>query len=110
MLVASRSLKLRRETADAEVEIRIFAPQFESDHWSCKYEIDWPEGIRKGAAHGHDSVQALHLALEMVGSELYTSDYHKAGDLTSGDSWNGYGFPVARNLRDLLIGDDAKYL
>jgi len=110
MLVASRSLELRGESTETEVEIRIFVPRFESDHWSCGYEIDWPEGTRKGEARGHDSVQALLLALELVGSELYTSDYHKAGNLASGDSWNGYGFPVPRNLRDLLIGDDAKYL
>jgi hypothetical protein len=110
MLVASRSLKLRQGTTDIDVEVRLFAPHFEKDHWSCDYEIDWPEGTRKAAAHGHDSVQALHLALEMIGSELYNSDYHKAGDLTSGDSWKGYGFPVSKNLRDLLIGDDAKYL
>jgi len=46
----------------------------------------------------------------MIGSEIYTSDYHKSGHLSSHESWRGYGFPVPQNLRDLLIGDDAKYL
>lgn len=109
MVVASRSLKLRRGERDIDIAIRVFSPRLDGDHWSCRYEIDWPEGTRKGVAHGHDSVQALLLALNIVGSELYTSDYHKAGSLRSADAWKGYGFPVPQNLRDLLIGDDAKY-
>jgi len=110
MIVASRSLKLRQAEREADVGVRIFAPRPDQSHWSCEYEIDWPEGVRKGAAHGHDSVQPLHLALNTVGAELYTSDYHKTGVLSSNDSWKGYRFPVPKNIRDLLIGDDAKYL
>ena len=109
MVVASRSLKLVGD-GDESVAVRIFSPRREDGHWSCDYEIDWPEGTRKGTSHGYDSVQALLLALNIVGSELYTSDYHKAGKLASGDLWKGYGFPVPKNIRDLLIGDDAKYL
>ncbi len=76
----------------------------------CEYEIDWPEGTRKFAAHGLDSVQALELALKMIGSEIYTSEYHKSKMLSWEKPGRGYGFPVARNMRDLLEGDDAKYL
>jgi hypothetical protein len=109
MIVASRSLTLRRQEASVVVEVRIFAPQSDQGHWSCAYEIDWPQGTRKFAAHGLDSMQALILALNMIGSEIYTSEYHKAGDLSSDASRKGYGFPVPQNLRDLLQGDDAKY-
>ena len=110
MIIANRSLKLRKGGNESDVAVRIFAPQPANTHWICSYEIDWPEGTRKGAANGLDSVQALILALNMIGSEIYTSEYHKSGLLSSGESWNGYGFPVPQNLRDLLIGDDAKYL
>jgi hypothetical protein len=110
MVVASRSLTLRQREGNVAVEIRIFAPQPDQAHWSCAYEIDWPEGTRKFATSGIDSIQALILALNMIGSEIYTSEYHKAGHLSLGDSWKGYGFPVPQNLRDLLEGDDAKYL
>lgn len=110
MVIANRVLKLRQKERDAEVAVRVLAPRREDKQWSCEYEIDWPDGTRKGTSHGFDSVQALLLALNMVGSELYTSDYHKAGNLASSDSWKGYGFPVPNNIRDLLIGDDAKYL
>ena len=54
-------------------------------------------------------MQALILALNMIGSEIYTSDYHKLGNLRSSDPWQGYGFPVPKSLRDLLEGDDATY-
>jgi hypothetical protein len=102
-------LKLHEGESATEIVVRVFAPRPDGAHWSCDYEIDWPEGTRKGAAHGFDSVQALLVALNFIGSELYTSDYHKAGSLAFAGSWKGYGFPVPQNLRDLLIGDDAKY-
>jgi hypothetical protein len=110
LIVASRALKLRRGQSETDVAIRIFLPRSDDGNWSCRYEIDWPEGLHKGVAHGQDSVQALLLALKGIGSKLYTSNYHKAGSLKSADSWEGYGFPVPHNIRDLLIGDDAKYL
>jgi hypothetical protein len=110
MIVASRSLTLQQQEGYVAVEVRIFAPQSHQGHWSCAYEIDWPEATRRFAAFGLDSMQALVLALNMIGSEIYTSEYHKAGALSSGNSWKGYGFPVPQNLRDLLAGDDAKFL
>lgn len=109
MIIANRFLRLRREDDVVAVAVRIFAPQPDQSDWSYAYEIDWPEGARKFTAFGRRSVQALVLALSMVGSEIYTSEYHKAGDLSSDELWKGYGFPVPQNLGDLLIGDDAKY-
>ena len=110
MLVASRSLKLRQVKVETDVAVRIFAPQPDQEHWSCGYEIDWPEGGRKFAADGHDSMQALILALKMIGTEIYTSDYHKSGNLMWDEPGQGYGFPVAHNIRNLLEGRDAKHL
>ncbi len=47
----------------------------------------------------------------MIGADLYTSSYHRNGELQSlGDGWTGYGFPVPYNLRDALIGEDARFL
>lgn len=113
MIIAERSLKLRRAqngTDETNVPICIFAPQQGQGHWSCRYEIGWPEGLRTGCAVGFDSVQALLFALEMVGAEIYTSDYHKAGHLIWTEPQRGYGFPVPQNIRDMLVGDDARYL
>ena len=61
-------------------------------------------------ASGLDSTQAIVIALQMIGAEIYTSNYHKSGKLFWETPGKGYGFPIAPNLRDLLIGDDAKYL
>jgi hypothetical protein len=55
-------------------------------------------------------VQALELALKMVGTLLYTSDHHNAGTLIWHEPGKGYGFPVSNAIRDLLLGDDAKFL
>jgi len=110
MIIAERSLKLRRAQNEIEIPVRIFAPQRDRDSWSCGYEIEWPEGLRAGRAGGFDSVQALLFDLEMVGAEIYTSDYHKSGHLIWTEPQLGYGFPVPHNIRDMLIGDDARYL
>jgi hypothetical protein len=110
MVIARRTLKLWQGQDGVDVLVRVYAPRTDGPNWKCDYEIDWPDGTRKFAASGLDSMQALILALNMIGSEIYASEHHKAGNLSSGESWKGYGFPVPQNLRDLLIGDDAKYL
>jgi hypothetical protein len=109
MIVGKRSLELRQQQGSISIEVRIFQPQARQGHWCCDYEIDWPEGTHKFSAGGADSMQALIIALNMIGAEIYTSNYHKSGDLRSSDSWKGYGFPVPKNIRDLLEGDDATY-
>jgi hypothetical protein len=63
MLIATRVLKLRRTAGDIDIPVRIFAPEQEGASWSCKFEVDWPDGTPRIAAGGVDSVQALHLCL-----------------------------------------------
>jgi len=111
MLIASRILKLRNAEGEKEISIRIFAPEQEKlGAWGCRYEIDWPEGCRTMTSRGFDAMQALVLALHAIGAEIYSSDYHKSGELFWETPGSGYGFPVVPTLRDLLQGDDAKYL
>jgi hypothetical protein len=110
MVIATRILAFHNGNENRNVSVRIFAPKQEEPRvWLCAYEIDWPEGTRKFAAHGVDSIQAVEMALKMIGAELYTSDYHKSGLLTWEQPGKGYGFPVPVTLRDLLVGDDAKF-
>ena len=111
MIIASRNLTLRDGNEVIAIPIRIYAPELEkSGAWSCRYEIDWPDKKWKMKASGFDSVQAIVAALQMIGSEIYSTKYHKAGTLSWEKPGDGYGFPVAPSLRDLLVGDDAKYL
>ncbi len=110
MVIAARILKLRNENTEIEIPIRIFAPVIlHPGAWSCRYEIEWPDGTRTTDAGSADSVQALEIALRMIGAEIYTSDYHKSGNLFFEAPGRGYYFPVAPSLRDLLIGDDKNY-
>lgn len=111
MIIAERVLKMRAASSILDLPIRIFAPQRSAaGSWSCRYEIDWPDGKWSMDAGGVDSVQALSLALQMIGSELYTSGYHRSGDLYFDAPGRGYGFPVAATLRDRLVGDDRTFL
>lgn len=110
MIIASRLLKLHNAGTDIEIPVRIFLPEREdTGGWSCSYEIEWPDGKWTMAAHGFDSIQAIDLAFHMIGSEIYTSNYHKSGQLFLEVPGRGYGFPVPKTLRDLLEGDDAKF-
>ncbi len=42
----------------------------------------------------------------MIGAEIHSSEYHREGRLRAYDGDEGYGFPVAASLRDLLVGVD----
>ena len=111
MMIASRMLKLRRGSDYVEIAVRLYLPEeVEGGVWLCRYEVDWPHGMWRHAAQGIDSVQSIVLAFQMIGSELYASEYHNSGALMFEAPKRGYGFPVPGSLRDLLIGDDAKYL
>jgi hypothetical protein len=109
MIIAARSLQLQTSSGIVAVPIHIHSPlQANNGSWICRYEISWPDGKWSMDAAGHDAVQAIVIALQMIGSELYTSDHHKAGELYWERRGGGYGFPVPVTLRALLQGDDAE--
>lgn len=111
MEIASRTLMLRNGSEEISIPIRIFAPEKETHgSWSCRYEIDWPDKKHALDVGGLNSAQAMVLALQSIGAEIYSSSYHKSGKLFFDKPGNGYGFPVVPTLRDLLQGDDTKYL
>lgn len=111
MIIASRTLTWHDGERAVPVPISVHAPVCEKTGvWRCRYDIGWPEGERIFAGHGVDAAQALVGALAMVGADLYSSSYHKSGRLSWEKPGNGYGFPVVPSLRDLFVGEDAKYL
>ena len=107
--IAQRVLMYRDEDREKEIPIRLFAPEDMEDHWICRYEIDWPGETLKNYGVGHDSMQALVVALNLIAVTLYTSDAHEEGRLGWVKIGDGYGFPVMISMRDLLVGSDAKY-
>ncbi|NVN87536.1 MAG: hypothetical protein HXX15_15780 [Rhodopseudomonas sp.] len=109
MVIATRILRLRDDEA-SQIPVRIFAPA-ESDHcWQCYFEIGWPQGLQRKYAGGADAIEALEHAMRLIGTLLYSSDLHETGRLMWDQPGRGYGFPVPRGIRDLLIGDDARFL
>lgn len=110
MIIAVRILKLQQGPALIPVTITIQAPVVDPmGCWRCDYEIGWPDAPRVLYGYGHDAVQALIIALQMIGFDLYMSEAHEEGRLWFDRPGSGYGFPVPKSERDLLIGDDARF-
>jgi hypothetical protein len=107
MIISDRTLEIRTAShAAVPVPIQLFAPVENGKSWSCRYQITWPEKTRAMSIHGIDAMQAVVLALQTIGAELYASKYHENGTLVFHRPGGGYGFPVPAVLRDALIGDD----
>lgn len=109
MLIATRILKLATNAGVRDVPVGLYAPEQVEGVWKCRFEIGWPEGPWSQAAAGTDAIQALELALKLIGVELYGSDHHKSGALVWETPGGGYGFPVPRAMRHLLVGDDKTF-
>jgi uncharacterized protein DUF6968 len=107
MIVATRTIFIQVDGRKQPVVIDIYPPEQGDRSWNCSYRIDWPEKPRIAMAHGQDGVQALLIAMQKIGIELYSSSYHLAGNLMLERPGSGYGFPVPRTMRDMLVGDDA---
>jgi len=107
MLIATRVLRLTMGEKSIPLTIRMYAPEPADRSWLCRYEIDWPNSPKKSAGYGVDGFQAIQLTMQKIAVELYTSAYHVAGAMMFEKPADGYGFPIARNMRDLLVGEDA---
>jgi|EndMetStandDraft_8_1072994.scaffolds.fasta_scaffold220329_2 hypothetical protein len=110
MVIGIRVLQLRGEKRNIDIPIRILAPEDNGKKWICRFEIEWPEGKAARWGIGGDAIEALFHALQMIGIEIYGSDHHRSGRLMWLAESTGYGFPVTKNIRDLLVGDDKRYL
>jgi hypothetical protein len=100
--IATRQFDLRD---GGKVTVTIGKPERfpDSNDYYCPYQIVGSKRSHVRYAGGVDAVQALDLALKMIGADLYTSDEARNGAL----SWEGgsekgdLGFPVPDVLRDL---------
>lgn len=109
MLIGTRTLFFGDIDDAREIAVRLFMPAFEAPKWDCRYEIDWPDCLWKSHAQGNDALHAIHLAQQKTGLDIYMSPYHKTGKLWWIKPWIGYGFPVPKDGRDILIGTDKHY-
>jgi hypothetical protein len=106
MIIVSKKIYLKTGSTDSVITIEIHKPEQGEQDWGCRYDIDWPEGMRTFRAYGIDALQALTCALHIIGAEIYTSSYHREGRLRGSATEQGYGFPVVSSLRHLLVGSD----
>ncbi len=108
VIIAQRVLTYAVPGNACDVMISLCAPVRGEREWSCAYEIVWPGEPRRGFGYGVDGAQALLLALQAIGTEIYTSNHHRSGWLYWEQPGQGYGFPVPSAIRDLLVGEDAR--
>lgn len=101
--IAMRRLELEGENA-GEVTVGIKRPVRDDGFYKCEYQIVGVGSGKVRYAAGEDSMQALVLALQMIGADLYTSEAAKKGSLTWFGSPN-VGFPVAEAIADLVPKD-----
>jgi len=97
-VIATRVL----ESGDETVRVSIGMPRpFETGTaYFCPFEIVGPITNKRMRAGGFDAVQALSLALQMIGAVLLFTPERKAGKLT----WLGrmdLGFPLSSVMEDL---------
>lgn len=109
MLIGTRILHVKSKAGTAEVPVSLYAPVADDLGWGCRYEIGWPRRTRTSTAWGFDALQAVRLAMQKIASELYASAYHKQGRLAWLGQGGGYGFPITKNGRDLLVGYDKEF-
>lgn len=101
--LATRSLTL----GDKEVTVTIFTPSSSEKYGGdcvCYYKIVGIAGMEESKrAIGIDGMQALFLALQRIGTDLYTSAEWRSGLLL----WEGgrvigdLGFPVPDSIKDI---------
>jgi hypothetical protein len=109
MIFATRRLTIVKSNRRQAVEITIYQPVERAGSWYCRFDVGWPFEPATGETGGADGVQALFNALQMIGIQLYTSQYHARGQLIWDAPGNGYGFPVPKGSRDWLVGSDKRF-
>ena len=104
-IIATRELDIA--DSGAKVTVGIGTPKNfpDSSDYYCPYEIRGLGNDKVRYAGGIDAIQALLLALQRVGAELYTSEECKAGMLIwAGGQEGNLGFPVPDSISDMIPG------
>lgn len=108
--IAVRKYSLVENGRRAEVTVRLFRPEPDPDEstYRCRFVVEWPSETQDLYACGVDAIQALLLAVQMLGATIYTSQAVKEGKLVWLEPGCGFGLPVSRNIEDILQGDDRR--
>jgi|SRR5579872_4461497 len=96
--LATRTLELQGKPS---VIVELSVPVPHGDDFECSYKIQGLGAEETKCAFGVDGLQALLLAMQRIGIDLYTSEAFQSGQLR----WLGQpdlGFPVPETVRDLV--------
>lgn len=116
MIIGARELTVICKSGERKpVLLHIEAPIEDAGTWRCWYQIQWPEDgwpaqTTRSYAYGADSLSAVQMGLMKLGTELHFCSYHREGKLYWTEGQVGYGVIVPKDARDLLRGEDARYL
>lgn len=116
MVIGTRALTAICKSGEHKpVVLQVEAPVQEAGIWRCWYEIRWPEDgwpahVTRSFAYGDDPLGAVQMGLMKLGADLHFSSYHREGTLFWTEGQIGYGVIVPKDARDLLRGEDARYL
>ena len=94
-VIATRDLRIRTDSGLATVVVAIGQPEQldDSSDYQCPYQIVGFGDERIRRAFGVDAIQALQLAMKMIGADLYTSAEARNGQLSWLDQIGELGFP-----------------
>jgi hypothetical protein len=97
------------ESLFGKVEVWMEVPVIDAggQDYRCRYRIKGPRTDRVAHAIGADAFQALQLAMERIGIDLFFSEEGQSGDLRWLDVPYDTGFPVPASIRDLIRNDKA---
>lgn len=104
-IIAERKLNIVGDE-HRKLIVKIGKPQTFPDSldYYCPYQIIGLGKEKIRYAGGIDAVQALILALKMIGADLYTSKESVEGKLRwEGDEKGNLGFPYPDTTRDLVL-------
>jgi|SRR5690242_16778541 len=100
-VIAARELK-KYDGKKVEILIGKPRPMADGQDYFCPYKIDGVGNGRVSYAMGIDGIQALLLALQKIGADLYTSKEMQQGELEwMGGGERDLGFPLPDSIKDL---------
>ena len=110
MVIATRVLRLEGDNGEVAIPIRVYAPEREDNAWSCRYQIDWPEGTQDMKAGGVESMQAHNrgkddrrrFVFELLPS-LGKADVRRAGQRLRLPCRDDDARPASRRRRQVLL-------
>jgi hypothetical protein len=82
-----------------DAECRFFKPDEDRGSFFCRYEIDWPEGVKSKRAGGVDEVQAILLGMMTAHTDLLAAR-NMDGRVIEWLDERSLGLPVTPTVRD----------